>query len=248
MTSPSGDVPSSPESKRKAKEKIQADEAAADDDSDLELPPAPRFQTQAELDEWKRYYTDLRQIRRELGRQLPKPVPTSGEEGDVAMAEDSPALEKARQQEEIRRTHVYLFQFPPVLPDLKPITVKPDPEAGEASAMDVDPQPDASELDAATKQSDESHSTQPQLVPGQVGKLRVHKSGKATLDWGGTSMVLGMGAHATFLQNVIIANLPETKPKEGEKPPEEQDSAVAMGMGQIRGKFVLTPNWDEILG
>ncbi|SMR46555.1 unnamed protein product [Zymoseptoria tritici ST99CH_1E4] len=258
------DAPSSPETKRKAKERIKAiaDSMGADDsdDSDVPLPEPPRFQTQAELDEWKRHYKDLRGIRNELGRQVPKtlPPPTDAN-GDTAMegaAPEDPTLVKARKQEDTRSQHVYLFQFPPVLPSLIPVSVKPDPETAVAGATDQDPM----DVDASAQQrsTNTGLNVQPKLPSGHVGKLRIHKSGKATLDWGGTSLLLGMGADATFLQNVLIATVPETKPevvkeekdkdkakaKEGEEPLEP---AVGMGMGQVRGKFVMTPNWDEIL-
>lgn len=252
VISPSRDLPSSPESRRKAKEKIKsnADAAVGDDDSDFEIPPAPRFQTQAEKDEWDRQYADLRQIRREFGLQVPKNATQPDADGDAAMVEETPALRRAREQEEVRRNHVYLFQFPPVLPDLKAITIKDDPETApagtEGDAMDVDPPQTG--LAAVTNPDAASKSTQPKLPSGQVGKLRVHKSGKTTLDWGGTSFVLGKGADATFLQSVLIAKVPETKPKENDKAPAaDVDDAVGMGMGVVRGKFVLTPNWDEIL-
>jgi DNA-directed RNA polymerase III subunit RPC4 len=64
-----------------------------------------------------------------------------------------------------------------------------------------------------------------------------------------------MGADATFLQNVLIATVPEVKPPVDDKDKKEKDKkneepaevAVGMGMGQVRGKFVVTPDWDEIL-
>jgi DNA-directed RNA polymerase III subunit RPC4 len=250
------DAPYSPENKRKAKERIKAiaDSMGDDsDDSDVPLPEPPRFQTQAELDEWKRHYKDLKSVRNELGRQVPKtlPPPTDAN-GDTNMdgaAAEDPALAKARKQEETRSQHVYLFQFPPVLPSLSPVSVKPDPDAS-TGATDPDPM-DVDKPNAAQP----FNPAKPKLPSGHVGKLRIHKSGKSTLDWGGTSLLLGMGADATFLQNVLIATVPEVKPPVDDKDKKEKDKkneepaevAVGMGMGQVRGKFVVTPDWDEIL-
>jgi DNA-directed RNA polymerase III subunit RPC4 len=116
------------------------------------------------------------------------------------------------------------------------------------------------DIDGVPQPNLPNDNNKPTLPTGHVGKLRIHKSGKATLDWGGTPLLLGMGADATFLQNVLIASVPEKKPviaagddgskekgkrKEGEE--EQMDPAVGMGMGQVRGKFVVTPDWDEIL-
>ncbi|EME86185.1 uncharacterized protein MYCFIDRAFT_82113 [Pseudocercospora fijiensis CIRAD86] len=248
IVSPSRDLPVSPESRRRAKARIKATADALDDDlSDFEIPDPPRFQTQAEKDEWDRQYDDLRQIRVEFGRQIPKDAVQPDAEGDTAMAEANAKLEKLKVAEESRNQNVYIFQFPPVLPDLMPVSVKPEPgtaEAdGEGEAMDVDQTAEKT----VEVNDDESKNTQPKLPSGNVGKLRIHKSGKATLDWGGTSLILGKGADATFLQNVLIASVPDGKPKEGEPAPEDQEPAVGMGMGQIRGKFVFTPNWTEIL-
>lgn len=279
-TIPMQDPPSSPETKRKAKQKIKAiaDSMNSGDESDIPLPDPPRFQTQAELDEWKRHYKDLKDVRNELGRQLPKGyIPPSGD-GDISVAAatgmSSLSLEKAKTQELTRSEHVYLFQFPPVLPSLIPISVKPDPEEpapaenGE-DAMEVDPKPKPSETNPSQLKPSPLH-----LPSGHAGKLRIHKSGKATLDWGGTPYILSMGADATFLQNVLIAQIPETKPvpdapgdareaaeiaarvKKEEEERErvrgdggwegEEEIGVAMGMGQVRGKFVAVPDWGEI--
>ena len=252
-TSDVHDMPSSPESKRKAKEKIKANADAANADgneSDIERPSEPHFQTQAEKDEWVRHYDDKQNIRHELGRLVPKDAAQPDAEGDTAMADDTPHLKRARERQRLREEHVYLFQFPPVLPDLRAISIKDEKEAAARSngdggdAMDVD---DDTNDTITADDTAASRSNRPNLPSGQVGKLRVHKSGKTTLDWGGTSMVLGLGAEATFLQNVLIAKVPETKPKEGEKPPDQQEDAVAMGMGIVRAKFVVTPDWGEIL-
>lgn len=245
---------SSPESRRKAKEKIKAtaDGAVPDEEDDFILPEPPKFQTQAEKDEWERRYDDLRDIRNELGRLMPKP--TTDADGDVAMTENTPNLERIKEQQKVREEHVYLFQFPPVLPDLSAVVVKPDPETirvahpHDAQPMDVDEQPPAQEAPKDVKKDDPQAGSQPKLPAGAVGKLRVHKSGKTTLDWGGTSLVLGMGAEATFLQNIMIAKMPEKKPMDDDQAAsQDQESAVGMGMGQIRSKFVVMPDWDEIL-
>ncbi|KAF2216231.1 hypothetical protein CERZMDRAFT_109180 [Cercospora zeae-maydis SCOH1-5] len=251
--SPGADLPSSPERRRKAKEKIKESAEIPDEgeESDIERPPEPHFQTQAEKDEWIRFYDDKQKVRHELGRLLPKDGSAPDADGDTAMAEETGHMRRAKARQEERENHVYLFQFPPVLPDLKAVTIKDDPDAAEANgnpdgdAMDVEES--TAPAGAATAPETSSGSTRPSLPSGQVGKLRVHKSGKTTLDWGGTSMVLNLGADATFLQNVLVAKVPETKPKEGDQPPEDVEDASAMGMGLIRAKFVLTPDWDEIL-
>ena len=80
------------------------------------------------------------------------------------------------------------------------------------------------------------------LASGKVGKLRVHKSGRTTLDWGGTSLELHAGMEASFLQDIVIAKT---------YPPEERvgrDAGQAMSFGRVFGKFVVTPDFEEIVG
>ncbi|EME48015.1 hypothetical protein DOTSEDRAFT_69821 [Dothistroma septosporum NZE10] len=241
---------SSPESRRKAKDRLKASaDATHQDDEYFVSAPAPRFQTQAEKDEWERLQDDMRQLRKELGALVPPSAlnpPVAP--GDTAMPESTPALEKAKQIQAEREQHVYLFQFPPVLPSLKPVLVKTDPETTEdahpgGGPMEVDQEPE--EIT-----DDDPAYAQPKLPSGSVGKLRIHKSGKATLDWGGTPLVVAKGADATFLQNVMIGELPDVKPpRDAKDPPVDTRnlSARGLGMGQIRGKFVVTPDWVEIL-
>ena len=115
--------------------------------------------------------------------------------------------------------------------------------------------------------------TGPDMASGLVGKLRIHASGKATIDWGGTSLQMGMGQDAQFLQDVLVVRMFEDQIKTNEEDEDKDkgteegggDSATigmngagagvenggiggeALGLGQVRGKFVVTPNWEEIL-
>ncbi|GAB1743732.1 hypothetical protein NU219Hw_g654t1 [Hortaea werneckii] len=246
--------PSSPETKRKAKEKIKTGSRSA------KAPTRPAYQTQEEIDEWNRQQDDLRILHSELGTlALPPPPAPTDRDGDAAMTDNQqPAVEDKRADK------VYLFQFPPVVPDLTPIQVKPDPEAApsgaaEGDTMDVDTTtssnaqgPSQIKKDPAPQiVSDTSTPRPPHLASGAVGKLRIHRSGKATLDWGGTALSVAMGTEASFLQDVVIASLPEHK---GEVNGEgnggggvNEETGVAMAMGQVKGKFVVTPDWGEIL-
>ncbi|KAI6918390.1 hypothetical protein KC332_g10737 [Hortaea werneckii] len=242
--------PSSPETKRKAKEKIKTGSRSA------KAPTRPAYQTQEEIDEWNRQQDDLRILHSELGTLAvppPPPQPTD-QDGDAAMTDgQQPAVEDKRADK------VYLFQFPPVVPDLNPIKVKPDPEAApsgaEGETMDVDDNnaqgPQIKKDPAPVISEPNSTPRPPHLASGAVGKLRIHRSGRATLDWGGTALSVAMGTEASFLQDVVIASLPEHK---GEVNGEgnggggvNEETGVAMAMGQVKGKFVVTPDWGEIL-
>lgn len=218
------DRPSSPETRRKGKEKVKprtvSTGSVEEYDEEIEI----------QREEDQRRQKDLATIRDELGK-----VDT---DGDPVM-------------DERRTDKVYLFQFPPILPDLEPIYVKPDPEpANEVNAEDImqvdGPSNTGNPIDLT------SAGNQPKLAPGAVGKMKVHASGKVTLDWGGMSLTLGLGGKADFLQNVVSTTLPDQKVDSKDEYPEFLDAFNEQGqvvnLGHVKEKFVLTPDWEQLLG
>lgn len=190
------------------------------------------------------------------------------EQADLAEGVDAntslPTDQSTTQPPPDRRTdRVYLFQFPPILPSLVPATVKPEPASPTlskktpatttaATAIDVDAA--ATTTKPKAKQVPESAGQMHSPFPaGLVGKLRVHASGRTTLDWGGTSLQVGMGTDVQFLQDAVVAKFNDKSDVEGAKGKEEEQDESAyggevMGLGQVRGKFVVTPDWEEIVG
>jgi DNA-directed RNA polymerase III subunit RPC4 len=266
----------SPESRRKSKGKAAARKHTLPTE-------APALQTVEERREWERHHLDLEILRQELGEiTLPSSIPavsSKDAEGDVKMGEDATTTEEADLAEGVdatsslptstangppppdRRTdRVYLFQFPPILPSLAPTTVKPEPVSptlskkvpvASTSAIDVDAtSTTAAKHPEIPESAGQMHSPFPS---GLVGKLRVHASGRTTLDWGGTSLQVGMGTDVQFLQDAVVAKFNDKSDVEGAKGKEEEHDETAfggevMGLGQVRGKFVVTPDWEEIVG
>lgn len=76
------------------------------------------------------------------------------------------------------------------------------------------------------------------LQAGRVGKLNVHASGRVTLNWGGISFELDRATAVDFLQEALIVS-----PSSADEP--QQNTVCAMG--QLSGKFTVTPNWEEML-
>ncbi|KAK5167482.1 uncharacterized protein LTR77_007181 [Saxophila tyrrhenica] len=227
------DPPSSPELRRKGKERIKALGRTPSPG-----PPGTEYVTREEREEHARHQNDLRLLRSELG----DPTPTNDANGDATMT-DSDRQDK-------RAEKVYLFQFPPILPDLVPVPIKPDPEAAEngtEDAMHVDPAPPPAANTADKPIKVEDNASPPPKAPlpsGAVGKLHVHASGRVTLDWGGTAMTLNMGTEAGFLQDVLCVSLPEGKMGEDG---EALGTGEAVSMGQVKGKFVVVPEWGELV-
>ncbi|CAD0052544.1 unnamed protein product [Aureobasidium pullulans] len=266
----------SPETRRKSKGKAAARKHG--------LPTeAPALQTQEERREWERHHLDLEILRQELGEiTLPSLTPAvvapaqTDVEGDVKMAEETDLTEGAEASSSLptapqtstqpppdRRTdRVYLFQFPPILPALTPETVKPEPVSPtlskktpvstQATAIDVDAT--SSKQKPATAIPESAGQLHTPFPTGLVGKLRVHASGRTTLDWGGTSLQVGMGTDVQFLQDAVVAKFNDKPDVEGkgkgkdEEHDEGKFGGEVMGLGQVRGKFVVTPDWEEIVG
>ncbi|RYP48069.1 hypothetical protein DL768_005991 [Monosporascus sp. mg162] len=134
---------------------------------------------------------------------------------------------------------MYLFQLPPILPPLaKP---SPDGDAQEAP-IDVDRQQDEAPKLKREDGAGKSSSTATGALPeggGCIGRLNVRRSGKVELDWGGTTLSLGNGTETEFLTTAAML---ETR-EHPDNP--EALTGVGYGMGQVMGKFVLTPVWDE---
>ena len=81
------------------------------------------------------------------------------------------------------------------------------------------------------------------LASGYVGKLRVFNSGRTTLDWGGNSFEVKPGQKVSFLQEAVSV---EVIPEKDRVVPE--DAGNATSFGRVKGKFVVTPDWDVMLG
>lgn len=204
--------------------------------------------------------TDI--LLQELGKVTLGPQSEAGlaEEKDVKEAKPPVVVEG----KDPRENNVYLFQLPPNLPDLIPLKGRVKKEKAfdakdkrndikkkDASNNDMSfPESQEAEEVSEVKIEDDSSGRQrpvqetdgvPNMHAGRVGKLRVHKSGKTTLDWGGISMKLNMGVDAYFLQSALLTEVVPGEVPDGEV------SGNAISFGQVRGKFVVTPDWSEIL-
>jgi len=156
------------------------------------------------------------------------------------------------------RDRMFLFQLPPLVPQLyDPVT-----RQGEAGTMtevdgvkvkaeDASSAPTAN-VDSAQKTADTGRTmftadapADQRLPAGLVGKLKIHKSGKVTLDWGGTDMEVRYGTDVGFLQDVVcVENAEQAETDEGDVPSQKEGKAYAMG--QIKRKMVLVPDWGRL--
>ncbi|RSM11036.1 hypothetical protein CEP52_003242 [Fusarium oligoseptatum] len=154
---------------------------------------------------------------------------------------------------------LYLFRFPPIMPPLKQATqpkpvskVKPEPtEANvlESTPAAADGNPVdltledlvSSGLNNGADDPENKHGFMPSLMTqgGMIGQLKVHKSGRTTLDWGGLLLDMGSSPDPGFLTTAVIVEENDEKPRPGVV------GGESFGMGKIMGRFGLAPFWDE---
>ncbi|KAJ5782552.1 RNA polymerase III Rpc4 [Penicillium paradoxum] len=235
--------------------------------------PDPRslLHTKEEIDEYDRHMEDLAIIRDLLVPKESKKATTEVEtiegaaEGETATTEGEDkaqageakeAEEEAEEEENPLQGQMFLMQFPPMTPSLK-VDGTDQGDQSQPAAAAAAPQgeikreagDDVEILDnpKSTESQDSNILTagKPWVLPtGRVGKLNVHQSGRVTLDWGGISMELDRGAPVGFVQEAVIMS---------KKPPlpagaiEDDSGNLIWSMGQLSGKFTVTPNWDEML-
>ncbi|KAJ6184102.1 hypothetical protein N7519_005403 [Penicillium mononematosum] len=228
------------------------------------LDPRSLLHTKEEIDEYDRHMEDLAIIRDLLVPKESKKANTEAETAEGA-TESKPAAvegqednqaseEKEEEKEEENPLHgqMFLMQFPPMTPYLR-VAGSAQDNQHQAAAASAPPQneikreagDDVEILDNTKPVESKDNSVitagQPWTLPtGRVGKLNVHQSGRVTLDWGGISMELDRGAPVGFVQEAVI--LSKAPPE-----PEEDTAKHVWSMGQLSGKFTVTPNWDEML-
>ncbi|KAL2119531.1 hypothetical protein VTJ04DRAFT_6492 [Mycothermus thermophilus] len=151
--------------------------------------------------------------------------------------------------------HMFLFQFPAVLPPLRAVP----PEITSTSVVKAEPDDDVVMLnqppinidltkdadDKAKDQGDGEEDGEDEVggdikEGGYLGELVVRKSGKVELSWGGQKLDLGLGIPVSFLRTAVLIEEDDVKP--GEAP---QKAGHAYGMGKIQGAFSLAPAWSE---
>ncbi|OAG02772.1 uncharacterized protein CC84DRAFT_1166579 [Paraphaeosphaeria sporulosa] len=206
----------------------------------------PSFQTDEERQEWERIQYNLIGMRKELGPGDDAMQPDV--EGDVAMIDAAANASKPS----VRDDHTYLFQLPPIMPELllpgnhSKIKQEPPTDAAAATAPGQPPTTIKKEPTAAAEDFSDpraSSGTGARFASGRVGKMRVHASGRTTLDWGGTSYEIGPGNPSSFLQEVVSL---EVVPEERRVVPE--DAGEAYSYGRIKEKFVVVPDFGALLG
>lgn len=152
-----------------------------------------------------------------------------------SLAADQLSIAKKLNRLNDKPNRFILFQLPSQLPHFKDVTPKasedePMPDATEESnAKEDHPETATSKQDAKQTKSEPVHVPQDSLV-GNIGSIRVHKSGRISVKIGNVVMDVSRGAETTFLQDVVALN------NAGETPSIE-------ALGRVDGRVVVTPRF-----
>ncbi|KAL4990850.1 RNA polymerase III RPC4-domain-containing protein [Aspergillus falconensis] len=239
--------------------------------------PKSLLRTKEDIEEYDRHAEDLELVKDLFTKEPPaKPTEaTEGAEAttDDQEKENKEEGETAEEepQDDKLTGQLFLMQFPPITPNLiepsadgtnpdSEATMVPNPGAsqgtgqngvsggGQAETPVLKREDDVEVLDgqdetiATSTQSKVVTAADWQLRAGQAGKLNVHASGRVTMDWGGISFELDRATAVDFLQEALIVSTP---PNVTEEMPDDEHKVWAMG--QLSGKFTVTPDWSKIL-
>ncbi|KAK6505154.1 hypothetical protein TWF481_007075 [Arthrobotrys musiformis] len=203
-------------------------------------------QSQEDFEEIDRYDEDRFSMLKELGPALPERGVDA--EGDHNMDDDAAVLPEPRPDE--KQNKLYLFQFPPVLPLMEPAEDVEDAEAQVKEEDSTAPAASSSSNQPAVKKEEKprpkyttlAEIQKAQLPPGTAGKLNVHRSGKVTMVFGGIEFEIQRGVECEFLQDIVVLQKESGSLDERGKP-----KGRAWGMGQLKGKFVATPDISKLV-
>jgi DNA-directed RNA polymerase III subunit RPC4 len=214
--------------------------------------------TEEERQEW-----DVAQLKRALG-------PVNKGLDDVVGSDDLRWEAEGRSEapEDERHGRLFLIQFPPMTPNLVVSQTHQDDLILDAAGVGPSyvNHPPGATSPAIKKEGGTNEGATPaplldltstttapstlvtavnnRLPPGRVGKLQIHQSGRATIDWGGIRFELSKGSDVAFLQDAIVAS-----EQESQGPAESGDSSErrVWAMSQVSAKFVVTPDWEALL-
>jgi DNA-directed RNA polymerase III subunit RPC4 len=175
-------------------------------------------------------------------------------QGEDGLAEDGTANNAALEG------HMFLFQFPPVLPPLhvvprdgtstNPVPIKPEPDDDVVMLNEPPVNIDLTQDDDSNvkKEGDGEEGGDKQdkekgeelKEGGYIGNLIVRKSGRVQLSWGGQMLDMMPGIQSNFLSTAVL--IEHADEKAGDP---NQMAGVAYGMGKIQGSFTLAPVWGD---
>lgn len=234
----------------------------------------PVIQTAEDKAEYERHMEDMKVLKDELGNMHTSQPQTRDEEGNIQVGavegNKEGRLYLFQFPPVLPKLYNPLTEPKPMPPGHNPITINDDkdadmkPVAGSGTKNTVDPtkgkQPIKSEdgetilKEEDVKRKDFKKGREQYVQEeGYIGKMIVRESGRVELDWGGTRMLVGRGIPTGFLTTGVLLD-----PMDDQEQDNGQGGAFgsglqplhegkAVGMGEIMGKFVVTPDWEKMM-
>ncbi|KAF2734127.1 hypothetical protein EJ04DRAFT_437693 [Polyplosphaeria fusca] len=194
------------------------------------------FQTDYDRQEHERHEQSLEWMKKHLGSPR-----TSAQDiqGDVTMdgTDDTPSA--------VRDGRLYLFQFPPRMANLDTLDIKKEQSNPELPNTQAADNAQSGAIVMKEDPNDETSALPSTFLPnsGLAGRIRVHKSGRVSLDWGGTSFELNQGLESMNVQEAVTVSItPETQRVV------KDEGGDGVSFGRLQGKFVVTPDLTKMLG
>lgn len=170
------------------------------------------------------------------------------EDGDVDMSSENAEVDD----------QIFIFQFPPILPQL---VASVSTDEGIERPVDVDDPATAKKVSGIAKYRAKVYLRAQQALlesyppPGIAGKLQIHKSGRMTILWGASDgvadntaieMEVARAVPCDFLQEAVVM---KTQSPWGEQDIDEigKRMGAAFSLGQVKGKFVVSPDFGKLL-
>jgi DNA-directed RNA polymerase III subunit RPC4 len=235
----------------------------------------PVIQTAEDRAEYERHIEDMRVLKDELGNmhtsqqaldgegnvEIEDAVGDGNKEGRLYLFQFPPVLPKLYNP---------MTQLKPLHPGQIPIKIKEEPDgdvemssSGNKNTIDLTKGKPVNQNGGETilveedgKKKDIKRGREKYVdEEGYTGKLIVRESGRVELDWGGTRMLVGRGIPTGFLTTgVLLDPMDPGKDKSevlggafGGRTFQPAVEGKAVGMGEIMGKFVVTPDFGNIM-
>ncbi|KKA29238.1 hypothetical protein TD95_002063 [Thielaviopsis punctulata] len=181
---------------------------------------------------------DLRLMRNEFSWMKIRDEYTVPDSDDVS--DDAAIQEKLALEGIMREGRVYLFQFPPVMPPLRP--VKPNASASSSAAAAAYENDD--DMAAASAATDNQS--------GCVGQMIVRKSGRVEMTWGGITYEMRPALKRDFVTSAVLVEYSDEKRRgngggagAADSGQQMQTDGRAVGLGKVMGQFILAPKYED---
>ncbi|KAL3232886.1 DNA-directed RNA polymerase III subunit RPC4 [Nakaseomyces bracarensis] len=134
-----------------------------------------------------------------------------------------------------------IFQLPPKLPEFKVTPTKKEvTDEITDDSMDIDNSEVKEEKQKQKKKSSVSVTLEPELT-GNIGSIRVHRSGRLSVKIGDVVMDISKGAESNFMQDIIRFNDHEKENIKREDDEDEEPATIEY-LGSIVGRSVIQPS------